>query len=215
MRNSTSGCICCYAWNMCVNQEFTSKRRFRHKIILETRMHSSRMHTTHSSDCRGGGSPPGTPLWDQVPPPRPDTPLGPGTPPARHPPRAGTPQEQAPPVDRHTPVNILPCPKLRLRAVKTNDWGSHRQLNETQNIEMKQIILNSWFHSCFLFHVIDNNLQILKKIDFYLKVFKEGIIFPSDQHVVFVCSKIISVFTINSFVGNFCLNIIIKCAPLS
>ena len=24
-----------------------------------------------------------------------------------------------PPVDRHTPVNILPCPKLRLRAVKT------------------------------------------------------------------------------------------------
>ena len=24
----------------------------------------------------------------------------------------------SPPVDRHTPVNILPCPKLRLRAVK-------------------------------------------------------------------------------------------------
>ena len=33
----------------------------------------------------------------------------PGTPP-------GT--RQPPPVDRHTPVNILPCPKLRLRAVK-------------------------------------------------------------------------------------------------
>ena len=51
----------------------------------------------------------------------------------RHPPGAGTPPEQAPPrdqtipsprrrhpppVDRHTPVNILPCPKLRVRAVK-------------------------------------------------------------------------------------------------
>ena len=33
-----------------------------------------------------------------------------GTPPAMH---TGI----APPVDRHTPVNILPCPKLRLRAV--------------------------------------------------------------------------------------------------
>ena len=33
-----------------------------------------------------------------------------------------------PPVDRHTPVNILPCPKLRLRAVITimqfRRWGS-------------------------------------------------------------------------------------------
>ena len=34
-------------------------------------------------------------------PPGPGTPLGPDT----------------PPVDRHTPVNILPCPKLRLRPV--------------------------------------------------------------------------------------------------
>ena len=39
------------------------------------------------------------------------------------PPPDQAPQEQAPhsgpdpPVDRHTPVNILPCPKLRLRAV--------------------------------------------------------------------------------------------------
>ena len=30
--------------------------------------------------------------------------------------RSGT-----PPVDRHTPVNILPCPKLRLRAVKVHN----------------------------------------------------------------------------------------------
>ena len=47
----------------------------------------SRMRTARSSS-RPGGSPPGTP---------------PGT---RH-----------PSVDRQTPVNILPCPKLRLRPV--------------------------------------------------------------------------------------------------
>ena len=50
-----------------------------------------------------GGSPPAppdqapqeqAPPWDQAPHSGPD-----------------------PPVDRHTPVNILPCPKLRLRAV--------------------------------------------------------------------------------------------------
>ena len=35
-------------------------------------------------------------------------------PPTRHPPVPGT----LPPVDRHTPVNILHCSKLRLRAVK-------------------------------------------------------------------------------------------------
>ena len=57
----------------------------------------------------GGGlhqapTPPGTRPphpQDQTPPPGPDTP-----------------QTRPPPVDRHTPVNILPCPKLRLRAVK-------------------------------------------------------------------------------------------------
>ena len=32
----------------------------------------------------------------------------------RHPPG----DQALPTVDRHTPVNILPCPKLRLRAVK-------------------------------------------------------------------------------------------------
>ena len=30
----------------------------------------------------------------------------------------GVPGQALPPVDRQTPVNILPCPKLRLRAVK-------------------------------------------------------------------------------------------------
>ena len=61
----------------------------------KTRMHSSRMRTARSSSRQGGGGfPPGTP----------------GT----RPPRTSPPL-----VDRHTPVNILPCPKLRLRAVIT------------------------------------------------------------------------------------------------
>ena len=69
------------------------------KKIKKTRMHSSRMRTTHSSS-RGGSPPCITP---------------PGT---MHQPGPCTPQDHAPPlVDRHTPVNILPCPKLRLRAV--------------------------------------------------------------------------------------------------
>ena len=49
------------------------------------------MHSSRMRTARSssrGGSPPGAP---------------PGT--------------MHPPVDRHTPVNILPCPKLRLRAV--------------------------------------------------------------------------------------------------
>ena len=52
-------------------------------------------------------------------PPSPQTrhPPGPGTPWSRHPPGAGNLRTRHPPVDRHTPVNILPCPKLRLRAV--------------------------------------------------------------------------------------------------
>ena len=100
-------------------------------------MHSSRMRTARSSSCRGGGSPPGTP-WDQTPtdqahsppgtrplwtrhpsqtrPPLGPPPPGPGTPTPLEP---GIPQHQAPPVDRYTPVNILPCPKVRLRAVIT------------------------------------------------------------------------------------------------
>ena len=64
--------------------------------VSQTRMHSSRMHTTCSSSCLGGGYPPGTPQdqtrppWDQVPP-RPGTPLGPGSPPRAGTPRPGTP----------------------------------------------------------------------------------------------------------------------------
>ena len=33
-------------------------------------------------------------------------------------PGGGVPGQVHPPVDRQTPVNLLPCPKLRLRAVK-------------------------------------------------------------------------------------------------
>ena len=71
------------------------------------------MLTSHSSSRLGGlhQTPAGTrPPQDQTPSP------GPGTPPwTRHPleqtpPGPDTPQDQA-------PVNILPCPKLRLRAV--------------------------------------------------------------------------------------------------
>ena len=80
-------------------------------------MQTSRMHTARSSSRWGGlhQAPPDQTPQDQAPLPGPDPP-GAGTPHpgTRHPPLA-----QAPPVDRHTPVNILPCPKLRLRAVIT------------------------------------------------------------------------------------------------
>ena len=72
-------------------------------ILLLTRIHSSRMRTARSSS-RPGGLHQAPPNWDQTPRDQ--------APPTRHPPGPGT-----PPVDRHTPVNILPCPKLRLRAV--------------------------------------------------------------------------------------------------
>ena len=39
--------------------------------------------------------------------------------------RGGTWSQVLPPVDRHTPVNILPCPKLRLRAVKIKQYFSY------------------------------------------------------------------------------------------
>ena len=65
---------------------------------------------------------------EQVPSHEQAHPLGAGTPleqappRSRHPPRDQTipspRRRHPPPVDRHTPVNILPCPKLRLRAVK-------------------------------------------------------------------------------------------------
>ena len=86
------------------------------------------MRTARSSSHRGGVS--------TRHPLGPDPPLGsdpPGTRPpmTRHPrsPGPGTPLwPGTPPVDRHTPVNILPCPKLCLRAVtmvtkhKCKEW---------------------------------------------------------------------------------------------
>ena len=63
------------------------------------------------------GSLPGTPR-DQAPPWN-QAPHAPGIPQYRNPARNRCiPRTRQPPVDRHTPVNILPCPKLRLRAVK-------------------------------------------------------------------------------------------------
>ena len=58
---------------------------------------------------RHAGIPPA--MLDGIAPPRPAARHA-GIPPAMHTVIA------PPPVDRHTPVNILPCPKLRLRAVK-------------------------------------------------------------------------------------------------
>ena len=55
-----------------------------------TGMHSSRMRTARSSSRPGGG----VPGRDQAPP-----------------------RDQVPPLWTDTPVNILPCPKLRLRVV--------------------------------------------------------------------------------------------------
>ena len=102
-------------------------------IIGATRMHSSGMRYALSSS-RPGGSP--IPR-DQAPPrtrhPQIRHPLGPGTPPGTRQPLTQHPPDQAPPSTRHllgpgppgpgTPlwtgkVNILPCPKLRLRVVK-------------------------------------------------------------------------------------------------
>ena len=99
------------------------------KKILPARMHSSRIRTARTNSHLGGSPDPtleqtplgiGTPGTrhprDQAPPPPgPGIPLGPGThsPSTRHHTGPGTPL-----VDRHTPVNLLPCPKLRLRAVK-------------------------------------------------------------------------------------------------
>ena len=88
-------------------------------------MHSSRMRTACSSS-RPGGAPPGTPR-EQIPPQDQASlgsrylPPGPGTPGTRHPPGARPPDQAPPLVDRHTPVNILPCPKPRLRAIIIRD----------------------------------------------------------------------------------------------
>ena len=69
---------------------------------------------------RAGPPRPGTPQTRPSPEQAPlplgaDTLPGPGPPPDQGPPGPGN----VPPVDRHTPVNILPRPKLRSRAVIT------------------------------------------------------------------------------------------------
>ena len=78
-------------------------------------MHSSRMRTARSSSRLGVST---------MHPPRADTPPpGQCTPESRHHhPGSRPPRDHAhtPAVDRHMPVNILPCPKLRLRAVIKN-----------------------------------------------------------------------------------------------
>ena len=118
---------------------------------MKTRMHCSRMRTARRSS-RPGVSPPGTPwdqiprtrqpppppsrrhplgpdLPEQVPPGT--RPLGAGTPPDQTPtpPVAGTPsrtRSHPPPpppwTEWQTGVKILPCPKLRLRAVMKEIW---------------------------------------------------------------------------------------------
>ena len=108
------------------------------------------MRTAHSSS-RGGVSTRHPPRAE-APPPRAGThPPGPGTPlRTRNPPRDQAP----PPVDRHTPVNILPCPKLRLRAV--------------MNWNLKQYIANwvlrdTWHKAC----------PTLSK-EFWTKIVKRG-----------------------------------------
>ena len=68
------------------------------------------MRTARSSSHPGG-------CLHQAPPGS-RHPSGPGTP---NPPGADTPQNQSPPREQnswHTPMKILPCPKLRLRVVK-------------------------------------------------------------------------------------------------
>ena len=95
--------------------------------LNKTRMHSSRMRTARSSSRSGGAwywgerEPPWdqAPPWDQVHPPLRTryTPWD-QPPPGPDPPGLDPLRDQALPlVDRHTLINILPCPKPRLRAV--------------------------------------------------------------------------------------------------
>ena len=72
----------------------------------KTRMHSSRMCTTHSSS-HPGGSPPCTPQ-EQAPLPPEQTPTWEQTPPDQAPPEQTSPQEQTPPWSRHPPGSRLP-----------------------------------------------------------------------------------------------------------
>ena len=123
-------------------------------------MHSSRMRTARISSCPGGGlhqgppgsrpprtrhpqtrHPPGT-----RPPPGADH-LGPGSPPrTRHPPPGAD-----PPGTRHPPwtewqtgAKILPCSKLRLRAVITVTKEPHCLNYKIQNTENTTVACRNW-----------------------------------------------------------------------
>ena len=128
-------------------------------VHTNTEQESSRIRTARSSR-RPGCSPPGTPSEEA--PPRA------GTPQSRHPPRAGTPQsrqppwsrppwEQAPPWTRHPPceqnswhmpMKILPCPKLRLRAVKTKShtqsWTKGPTMLVCKHMDQNKARLSYW-----------------------------------------------------------------------
>ena len=80
-------------------------------------------------------APPGTRHPPQTRPPRTRYPPGPGPPWDQAPPRTRhLPGPGTPPVDRHTLVNILPCPKLRLRAV----------INLLSILNMLKDLANTW-----------------------------------------------------------------------
>ena len=82
------------------------------KNLINTRMHSSRMHTAHSSS-HPGWCPPGTPC------PQDETPLGPGTLPGPDPP----PQDKAPPPREQTHT----CKHITLP--QTSFAGSNKTLS--------------------------------------------------------------------------------------
>ena len=97
----------------------------------KTRKHSSRIRTAHSSSHTGGihQVPLGLdPPWDQTPPWDQD-PLW-----------DQTPRDQA---HRHTPVNIIPCSKLRLRAVKKLKYPMNLKTFTSKN----QLAPNSFWSS--------------------------------------------------------------------
>ena len=146
-------------------------------------MHSSRMRTACSSSHHGtprAGTPPG-PDPPQLPPwvlawrpPPGQIPLnlhlgfGPGNLQgmlAYHSPLetcCNACWDSTPPVDRHTPVNILPCPKLRLRAVNMLNFAHVILSGVISTNEIVEIYL--FFTHIFMdiiFSLISNSLSIL------------------------------------------------------
>ena len=132
----------------------------------------------HQAPLLGAGTPLGAAPPDQVPPPWEHTPR------RRHPPatlnmapltdQAHTPPGEAPleevppgvepPVDRHTPVNILPCPKLRLRAVKTPKQTTRWQGQIILNCKQKYRIHS--FAWPFGFRVM-SDLDFMTRVGFF------------------------------------------------